>query len=136
MRDILSKFDRRGVNRVLRIQYVPTDMLAPNTYNPNLHDPDSFDMLIKSVGYFGFTQPIVVRQGSMEIIDGEHRWRVACVLDLDEVPVCIIPLTDDEMRIASIIHNRARGMEDGEMIDKIESSVDALLTNELLLKDR
>ena len=98
---------------ILSIEYVPTLSLFPNEYNPNKHSVKSFNLLIKSVAIFGFTQPIVVRKGTNEIIDGEHRWRVASILELQEIPVTFIDLTDEEMRLATIIHNKARGTEAG-----------------------
>lgn len=107
-------------NRNLEIKYVPLLSLNPNSYNPNKHDLQSFNLLIKSICLFGFTQPIVVRKGTNEIIDGEHRWRVASILDIENVPVTFIELTDEEMRLATIIHNKARGKEDKELLNKID----------------
>jgi len=104
----------------LEIEYVPLLSLNPNTYNPNRHSVQSFNLLIKSICLFGFTQPIVARKGTNEIIDGEHRWRVASILDIENIPVTFIELTDEEMRLATIIHNKARGTEDAELINKID----------------
>lgn len=109
--------------RKLVIEYVKITDLVPNTYNPNRHETVSFDMLIKSISMFGFTQPIVARKVTNEIIDGEHRWRAAAVLEIMEVPVCFIELTDEEMRIATIMHNAARGSEDKELMNKISTSL-------------
>lgn len=123
--------------RNLEIEYVPLLSLQPNSYNPNRHDVQSFNLLIKSICLFGFTQPIVVRKGTNEIIDGEHRWRVASILDIEEVPVTFIELTDEEMRLATIIHNKARGKEDIELINKIDSFLKNKfvdMDNELLKK--
>lgn len=37
----------------LHIEYVKIDAIYPNDYNPNTHDADSFDLLVKSLLYFG-----------------------------------------------------------------------------------
>lgn len=107
----------------IKIEYVETSTLNPNSYNPNKHNTTSFDLLIQSIRLFGFTQPIVVRKGTNEIIDGEHRWRAAAVLDYERIPVVFIELTDDEMKMATIIHNRARGTENAELIHEIEEKL-------------
>ncbi len=124
---------------VLEIEYVPLEELIPNTYNPNVHNPDSFDLLTLSVSAFGFTQPIVVRRETNEIIDGEHRWRVAGLLGYEKVPVCYVQMTDEEMRLATIMHNRARGRESGEMISKLYADLkrrNPELRDKMLLIDR
>lgn len=113
------------IRRDLKIEYVATLALKPNEYNPNVHSVKSFDLLIKSLSLFGFTQPIVARKGTNVIIDGEHRWRAASILDYEYVPVTFIELTDEEMRIATIIHNKARGHEDIELVTKIDSFLKA-----------
>ena len=79
----------------LVIEYVNPLDLMPNEYNPNSHSTKSFDLLLRSLALFGFTQPIVVEKNTMTIVDGEHRWRASCVLDLEEVPVCFIDLTPE-----------------------------------------
>lgn len=77
----------------LHIEYVKVDDIYPNDYNPNTHDADSFDLLIKSLLYFGFTQPIVVNRSTMQIVDGENRYRAACVIGYEMVPVCFVDST-------------------------------------------
>jgi ParB/RepB/Spo0J family partition protein len=122
-------------NRRLFIDYVPTDMLMPNEYNPNSHSTKSFDLLIRSICLYGFTQPIVVDRKTNQIIDGENRWRVACVLDIPEVPVCFIDLTDEQRKIATIIHNEARGKHSQIQVDNIaeELRLKGINLNEELL---
>ena len=125
--------------RKLEITYAATDSLMPNSYNPNQHDAVSFDMLVKSLNYFGFTQPIVVDRATNEIIDGENRWRAAAVLGLQAVPVCFLDLTEEERKAATIIHNRARGQELDAQISLIEEDLTAAapdLLKTVLLKER
>lgn len=69
--------------------------IRPNEWNPNELDPDTFNELTRNIQEEGFLQPIVVAplpEGAdykFEIIDGEHRYDVAVLLDMKEVPVAI-----------------------------------------------
>ena len=106
----------------LVIEYVSPEALKPNAYNPNLHDARSFDLLLDSLRMFGFVAPIIALQDGT-IIDGEHRWRAAMVLDLSEVPVCIIPQPTN-VKLLTVLCNRARGAEDREMVEAIKAETD------------
>lgn len=102
------------------IQWVLTDFIEANDYNPNSVAPPEMELLKLSILEDGYTQPIVAwdREDHFEVIDGFHRNRVG--REDDEVNRRIngyLPLTiinkDRESRndrIASTIrHNRARG---------------------------
>ena len=103
----------------LTLEYVDIDSIRPNDYNPNSHDTESFDLLLKSLDYFGFTQPIVVNKPTMQIIDGEHRFRAACVLGYSKVPVCFVEFDEVRMEYATIMHNQARGKWNQELMQKL-----------------
>jgi len=107
----------------LEITYVDTDELNPNKYNPNRQTDHDFELLLRSIMEDGFTQPVVVRKekkgklkGQLVIVDGEHRWRAGRALDMPQIPVVITDMTDEQMRIATLRHNRARGSEDHELM--------------------
>lgn len=101
--------------RVLKVEYVAVDAIKPNSYNPNRQNPHDFELLCKSMREDGFTQPIIVQGESMTIVDGEHRLRAAIALGLKEVPIVKVDMTPEQMRIATLRHNRARGDEDLEL---------------------
>lgn len=96
----------------LKVQYVPVDAVKPNSYNPNRQTDKDFDLLLRSMREDGFTQPIIVHADSKMIVDGEHRWRAARELGLPEVPVVFVDMSDEQMRVSTLRHNRARGSED------------------------
>lgn len=98
----------------LEVVYVPIETLKPNAYNPNRQSEDDFELLLRSMEEDGFTQPIVALQDDT-IVDGEHRWRAARELGLKEVPVVHVDMTPEQMRIATLRHNRARGAEDVDL---------------------
>lgn len=100
---------------VSAVQWVPSELVQANDYNPNSVAPPEMDLLELSIKNDGFTQPIVVweRDGIYEVIDGFHRHLVGKNrLKLSHLPVVVInhDRTDKGDRIASTIrHNRARG---------------------------
>ena len=107
----------------IAIDYLKIGDLNLNEYNPNRHTAVSFDLLLKSIEVFGFTQPIVVHKQTRRIIDGEHRYRVASILDYEEVPVVLLDLDELQMRYATILHNRGRGSEDKELLQKLYEDI-------------
>ena len=68
--------------QTLVVEYVPTDTLFPNAYNPNRQSDREFELLMKSMEEDGFTQPVVAQAKTKQIVDGEHRWRAATRLRL------------------------------------------------------
>lgn len=101
--------------QTLKVTYVKTTDLKPNSYNPNRQSPHDFELLLRSMREDGFTQPIVAQAETHEIVDGEHRWRAALELGYEEIPVVFVDMTAEQMRIATLRHNRARGSEDFEL---------------------
>ena len=103
----------------LVIEYVPIDSIKPNSYNPNRQDEKEFQMLQESMAEDGFTQPIVVQRSTREIVDGEHRWRAARAAGHEAVPVVLVDMTAEQMRISTLRHNRARGAEDQALVTQV-----------------
>jgi len=102
------------------IEWIHTDGITANDYNPNSVAPPEMELLKLSILEDGYTQPIVSwkKDGVREVVDGFHRNRIG--RECMEVRHRIrgyLPLTtintdreDRGDRIASTIrHNRARG---------------------------
>ena len=102
----------------LQVTYVDIGELKPNSYNPNRQNDFDFDLLLRSITEDGFTQPVVALQDNT-IVDGEHRWRAASKLGLKQVPVVHVDMTPEQMRIATLRHNRARGSEDAALSKEV-----------------
>jgi ParB-like chromosome segregation protein Spo0J len=127
----------------LHVEYVPVSAVQPNSYNPNRQSEHDFELLIRSMTDDGFTQPIIVQRATGQIVDGEHRWTGAIVteglkrrgLDLTpsniarlredrlavmteisdhQIPVVYVDMTAEQMRVATLRHNRARGSADAD----------------------
>jgi ParB-like chromosome segregation protein Spo0J len=102
------------------IQWVHTENIQANDYNPNSVAPPEMELLKLSILEDGYTQPIVAwkRELKHEVVDGFHRNRVGreCLEVRQRIrgylPLAVINSEREERgdRIASTIrHNRARG---------------------------
>ena len=112
------------------VQWVKSELVIANDYNPNTVAPPEMELLHTSIQEDGYTQPIVVYQhdGIYEVVDGFHRNRVGkeCA-DITERIHGYLPVTvinderhDKADRIASTIrHNRARGKHQVEAMSDI-----------------
>jgi len=111
---------------VSRVQWVPTEQVVANDYNPNAVAPPEMKLLRHSIATDGFTQPIVVWQTGdhYEVVDGFHRHQVGTNLGMTLLPVVVINAdrTDRSDRIAATIrHNRARGKHQvGQMSEIVQ----------------
>lgn len=112
------------------VQWVKSELVFANDYNPNSVAPPEMELLHTSIQEDGYTQPIVVWQhdGMYEVVDGFHRNRVGKEYsDIRErihgyLPVVVIndDREDKGDRIASTIrHNRARGKHKVEAMSDI-----------------
>lgn len=112
------------------VQWVKSDLVFANDYNPNSVAPPEMELLHTSIQEDGYTQPIVVWQhdGLYEVVDGFHRNRVG--KEYDDIrqrihgylPVVVINSDREDKgdRIASTIrHNRARGKHKVEAMSDI-----------------
>lgn len=100
---------------VTAVQWVPTEQVVANDYNPNSVAPPEMKLLQRSIEADGYTQPIVTwrrEDGIFEVVDGFHRHLVGKKMGLSHLPIVVVnqDRTDKGDRIAATIrHNRARG---------------------------
>lgn len=120
------------------IIHVPlTDIIDPDE-NPNVMEPEQYELLVRAITKAGFLQPILVREplpgelpadqeaaarlGSgrwYRIVDGYHRARAAREAGLMEVPCVVISVSEAEASILQIGMNRMRGELDLASVAKI-----------------
>jgi ParB/RepB/Spo0J family partition protein len=110
----------------LVIAYVAISDVQPNEYNPNRMSEHDFELLCRSMREDGFTQPVIVHRETKRIVDGEHRWRAAAAIGLTEIPVVHVDMTPEQMRIATLRHNRARGSEDLQLSAEVLRDLEKL----------
>ena len=102
------------------VQWVHTENIQANDYNPNSVAPPEMELLRLSILEDGYTQPVVAwrRDTHHEVVDGFHRNRVGreCMEVRSRIrgylPLAVINCEREDRgdRIASTIrHNRARG---------------------------
>lgn len=105
--------------------WLPREEIEPNDWNPNSMDDEQRNRLRLSLLDNGWTMPIVVHAEEHYIIDGEQRWTTAGHPDIQEredltpddvpagyVPVYGITVEENQAKMATIQHNRARGDTD------------------------
>ncbi len=85
--------------------------LEPNKDQPRKEfSEEAILSLADSIQQYGMLQPILVRPLGLnyQIVAGERRWRAARMLGLDEVPVIIRELSDEETAAIALIENLQR----------------------------
>jgi len=91
---------------------LPLDKLQAGRYQPRTRmDESSLQELAASIRQHGMMQPIVVRPLSAdryEIIAGERRFRAAKLAGLDEVPVMLRDVSDQNALAMALIENIQR----------------------------
>lgn len=86
--------------------------IEPNKEQPRKHfDEAALSELAASVAQHGILQPLLVRplaNGQYQLIAGERRWRAARMAGLQEVPVVIREMTEQEAAEVALIENLQR----------------------------
>ena len=102
-----------------RIETLPLREIEPDPGQPRkTFDDETLAELSASIAEHGLLQPIAVRpraSGGYLIVAGERRWRAARMAGLDEVPVLIKDVTDEQAAALALIENLQR-----EDLDPIE----------------
>ena len=90
---------------------LPLAQIRPNKGQPRkLFKPDELAELADSIKQNGVLQPILVRKkgDSYEIVAGERRYQAAREAGLEEVPVIIREISDDDVFKLALIENLQR----------------------------
>jgi ParB family chromosome partitioning protein len=91
---------------------LPLTRLQPGRYQPRTRmDEAALQELAASIRQHGLMQPILVRpldSGRFEIIAGERRFRAAPLAGLDEVPVIVRDVSDQNALAMALIENIQR----------------------------
>ena len=93
---------------------VSLEQIIPNPKQPRKHfSHKSLQELAQSIRAQGILQPLVVRKhrsltNRYELVAGERRWRALKQLEVNEVPVVLREVGDDEMLEVSLLENIQR----------------------------
>ncbi len=113
------------------VQWIKSNDVEANEYNPNKIPPPEMELLYKSIAEDGYTMSIVTfnnPEGKIKIVDGFHRRLMEQIhSDISDSTKGRIPLTfirssqsEKGDRMASTIrHNRARGVHNIELMSTI-----------------
>lgn len=90
------------------------DEVSPNPWNPNVQDAEIFRVLAQSLSEEGFGEPVLVRKVTgqpkpYEIVNGEHRYRLALETGMTHLPVAIVDMDVANAKLATLRRNRTRG---------------------------
>ena len=93
------------------VQLVPLDRIVPCPFQPRKDfSPETLRELADSIREQGVVQPLIVRErnGHLELIAGERRWRAAQLIGLKEVPVLLRQADDRAVLELALIENLQR----------------------------
>lgn len=108
--------------------WVPVEKVYPNNYNPNAVANKEMSLLLKSISYDGYTQPVVTvkdEEGKYCIVDGFHRYFIGKTNEEIKarnrgyLPIVVLEKTMEERIAATVRHNRARGKHGVENMSKL-----------------
>lgn len=107
----------------LQLTYHDPRALKENPWNPNHVDAINEEKLANSIDEFGMFRPIICRQledGSLEILGGQHRNRVAMMRGIDSVPVLNLGAMDDnKAKKIGLVDNGRYGEDNLEELAKV-----------------
>jgi len=106
------------VSNPIEIKWIKTELFVENPWNPNRMSQGNFHKLMREIRNKGFVAPILARpfHGRYQIIDGEHRWKIARELNLPAIPGVITELDDAEARIKTLQLNGLKGENDPDRL--------------------
>ncbi len=85
--------------------------VRPNPNQPRKHfDPDALEELAASIRQSGVMQPLMVRPRGegYEIVMGERRYRAALLAGVEEIPVIVRTMDDEEAFVSALAENLQR----------------------------
>lgn len=118
------------------VVWVKSKTVQPNEYNPNSIAPPEQESLHQSISASGYTMPVVTwndpSDGIIKIVDGFHRRLMEQIHeDISQSTQGYLPVTfvresdsgQSDRMAATILHNRARGSHNIELMSKIVSEL-------------
>ena len=114
-----------------------------NDYNPNEMIDSVFNHLKAEIERVGFIDPVAVRRKEDEklvVVDGEHRLKAAKDVGLQQIPVIILDINEDEAKLQTINLNQIKGeinpIKFAKLLDNLSVKFsDTDLTNYLALSE-
>ena len=90
----------------MEVIQVPISKLKFADYNPRVHPEKAIEKLVKSIEFYGFTNPVLVQKKSWTIMAGHLRVKAAAKHGLKEVPAILLDFDDEKAMAYNIADNR------------------------------
>ncbi len=105
------------MDRQPEVKLVDINLVKPNPWNCNVMSSEEFQSLLTGMSKIGEANlpPILCRKdedGTYEIIDGEHRYKAAKILGWKRIPIIIVKVSREEVKVQSLILNYSKGRID------------------------
>lgn len=100
-----------SASKAASVTKLPIEDIVPNPNQPRIHfNETELRELSESIQEHGVLQPLLVRKhgNGYEIIAGERRYQASKLAGLDELPVIIKDVNDEEMLALALIENLQR----------------------------
>lgn len=112
-----------------RVESVAVTQLKEHPRNPNRGDLDAIE---ESINHNGFYGALVVQRSTGYILSGNHRWKAAQRLKLNEVPVIYVDVNDDQALRILLADNRTSELAHRDplallnLLEELDASRDGL----------
>jgi len=116
--------ESKGVEQYSTEQFIPLQLPNGLSQPRKYFDPNGMAKLKRSISKVGVQEPLLVRpgkNGKLEIISGERRWRCGLDLQLSELPAISRQLSDEEALEIALVANLMR--EDLNPVEETDSIV-------------
>lgn len=110
----------------LKVEYVDINVLRPSEYNPRKWDQNAINNLTESIKRYGLVDPLLVNNATGRegvVIGGHFRLKVAKDLEITNVPVVYITITDPKKeKDLNLRLNKATGDWDFDLLKNFDES--------------
>lgn len=103
--------DRTGLEKSEKVSFIKISEIKENPFQPRSNYNDAkLSELIASIKEKGVLQPILVRKNgnTFEVIAGERRLRAVRALKIEEIPVIVKAVSDQEALVLALVENIQR----------------------------
>lgn len=112
----------------MELAYKKLSELKMDEDNPRIHPDSMLDKLCQSISRFGFIDPILTTE-DLTIIAGHGRYKSATEEGLEEVPVVVLPLSNEKAKAYMLFDNKvpekARWdmVQLGEILEELNNAI-------------
>lgn len=100
-----TELDVQAMIDSMTLEKVALDQLVESEENPRDHTPEQIELLIRSMGYYGYTAPILAQRGTNKILAGHGRYRAAKIKGLTTLPTIFLTLSTRQAKAYRIADN-------------------------------